>query len=223
MALLYRSVLSIFFILALVSRPLSADTSSDALSPEKVQFFYGYADRSHNYSESLRHLGGIYLLSWGLYPLVLSKDFHEEGSWKNYRRNFGKLRFDQDEPLWNWLVHPISGSQLFLYYRANGYSRVSSLGMSFLSSALFEFTVEVYTEPASFQDLYQTPMLGSSLGFGLEHLSLYLLNSGSTWGKWMGHVLNPATLFWFYEGKTRLFPQIRPQKKAASLTLITEF
>ena len=223
MAFYQRSVFSIFLILALFIRPSSADTSSDALSPEKPRFFYGYVDRSHSYKENLRHLGGVYLLSWAFYPLVLPKTFREEGSWKNYRRNFGKLDFDQDEPFWNWLIHPISGSQLFLYYRANGYSRMSSLGMSFLSSALFEFTVETYTEPASFQDLYQTPVLGSSLGFGLEHLSLYLLNSGTVWGKWVGHVLNPATLFWFYEGKTKILPQIRPGKKAASLTLMTEF
>jgi hypothetical protein len=40
--------------------------------------------------------------------------------------------------------------------------------MAAISSALFEFTVEVYTEPASVQDLYQTPILGSILGLGLE-------------------------------------------------------
>ncbi len=202
---------------------LAGALSSKMVFAQEPRFFYQYQDRSHGSAENLRHLGGIYLLSWAAYPLALPKAFREEGSWKKYRHNFGKIEFDHDGPFWNWAIHPLSGSQLFLYYRANGYSRMSSLGMSFLSSALFELTVEIYTEPASLQDLYQTPVLGACLGLGLENLSLYLLNSGQTWAKVVGHILNPATLFWFYEGKTQVVPQIRPQKRAASLTFVTEF
>ena len=55
--------------------------------------------------------------------------------------------------------------------------------MTFISSTLFEFTVEIYTEPAKVQDLYQTPILGSVLGVGLETLSLYLLNTGNSFGR----------------------------------------
>jgi len=173
----------------------------------KTNFFYTYRDRDHTLRENLNHLAGIYGVTWVIYPLTQPTVFKEKGSFKNYKSNFGRLVFDKDEPFWNWFVHPISGSQLYLYYRANGYARNDSLTMAFLSSTLFEFTVEIYTEPASIQDLYQTPVLGSFLGLALESLSLYLLNTGNTFGKFFGHVLNPMTLFWFYEGKIQITPQ----------------
>lgn len=171
------------------------------------EYRYSYINRRHSKAESLKHLAAIYGVTWVVYPLTQPDVFRKKGSWKNYRKNFGQLVFDKDEPFWNWFVHPISGSQLYLYYRANGYNRIDSLGMAFISSTLFEFTVEIYTEPASVQDLYQTPVIGSFLGVGLENLSLYLLNSGNGFGRVLGHILNPATLFWFYEGKVQIIPQ----------------
>lgn len=186
------------------------------------QYHYGYINRPHTTRESILHISALYGISWALYPLTQPEVFREKGSIKNYRKNFGKLVFDRDEPFWNWFVHPISGSQLYLYYRANGYNRVNSLGMAFISSTLFEFTIEIYTEPASVQDLYQTPVIGSVIGLGLENLSMYLLNSGNAFGKFFGHLLNPATLFWFYEGKIQLIPKY-DGKKTGSLTLTVDF
>lgn len=171
------------------------------------EFHYGYINRPHSTSESLKHIAAIYGVTWAIYPLTQPEVFREKGSFTNYKNNFGKLVFDRDEPFWNWFVHPISGSQLYLYYRANGYTRIDSLGMAAISSTLFELTVEIYTEPASVQDLYQTPVIGSILGLGIENLSMYLLNSGNTFGKVLGHILNPSTLFWFYEGKIQLVPR----------------
>lgn len=173
----------------------------------RPMYRYSYIDRKHSTEESMKHIAAIYGVTWLVYPLTQPDVVREKGSWRNYKRNFGQLVFDKDEPFWNWFVHPISGSQLYLYYRANGYNRIDSLGMAFISSTLFEFTVEIYTEPASVQDLYQTPVIGSFLGVGLENLSLYLLNSGNAFGKVIGHILNPATLFWFYEGKVQIVPQ----------------
>ncbi len=173
--------------------------------PAKYQFTY--IDRKHTFAESFKLIAAMYGVTWAVYPLSQPSVFREKGSWKRYKDNFGKLVFDQDEPFWNWFVHPISGSQLYLFYRANGYSRINSMGMAFISSALFEFTVEIYTEPASVQDLYQTPVLGSMLGVGLESLSMYLLNSNNSFGRALGHIINPSTLFWFYEGKIQIVPQ----------------
>lgn len=186
------------------------------------KYNYAYYDRDHSFKESAGHIAAIYGITWVVYPLSQWEVFKEKGSLKKYRRNFGELVFDKDEPFWNQLVHPISGSQLFLYYRANGYSRMDSFLMSTISSSLFELTVEVYTEPASVQDLYITPVFGSILGLGLEKASLYLLNTGNAFGRFWGHVINPATLFWFYEGRVRLTPTTDFQE-AGSLTLSVEF
>jgi hypothetical protein len=186
------------------------------------KYHFSYIDRPHSWAERSKHLGAVYALSWGLYPATQPDVVRNNGSFKKYRHNFGQLVFDQDEPFWNWIVHPISGSQLFLLYRSLGYSRPEALGMTFVSSTLFEFTIEIYTEKASIQDLYQTPVIGSIMGVGIENLSLYLLNSGNLLGTFFGHLINPATLFWFYEGKIRLTPVYRPGG-ASGLNFAMEF
>ena len=197
------------------SKPRELPTLPDnSHKKRKSQYLYTYVDRSHTMEEDINNIAGIYAFTWVVYPLTQLDTVKNTGSVDNYKRNFGNLVFDKDEPFWNWFVHPISGSQLFLFYRARGYSRPNALAMSFLSSALFEFTVEIYTEPASVQDLYQTPVLGSVLGLGIEKLSLYLLNTGNLLGKILGHAMNPSTLFWFYEGKIKVTPQFYGKNKA---------
>jgi hypothetical protein len=167
---------------------------------------FGYVEREHTTRETMGHIAALYGLTWVIYPLSQPKEFRNEGSFKKWRNNFGKLTFDKDEPFWNWIMHPLSGSQLYLFYRANGYNRIDSFKLTFVSSTLFELTVEIYTERASVQDLFQTPVIGSILGLGLENFSMYLLNTGHTFGRFWGHALNPATLFWFYDGKQVITP-----------------
>lgn len=207
----------------LVITDVNADINAlDSSSSRETKWRYEYIDRRHSKAETWSHLGGIYLVSWALYPLSQPSVFRDKGSFKRYGDNFGKVVFDRDTPFWNWLVHPISGSQLFLYYRANGYNRVDSMALAFISSTLFEFTIEIYTEPASVQDIYQTPVLGSILGLGIENLSLWLLNTGHPIAKFIGHTINPSTLFWFFEGKVRMVPQI-DGKGGGGVTFLYEF
>ena len=196
--------------------------SSKILAVESVSNYrYTYPERIHTWEENLTHIGVVYALTWGMYPLVLSGEIKTKGSLQNYKNNFGKLTFDRDEPYWNWGIHPLSGSMLYLYYRTNGHTRTSALAMSFISSTLFEFTVEIYTEPASVQDLYQTPIIGAIVGLSLETLSLYFLNSGTLAGRIAGHIFNPFTLFWFYDGKVSLTPAFDGKKRG--LFFVAEF
>jgi hypothetical protein len=120
-------------------------------------------------------------------------------------------------------MHPLSGSQLYLLYRADGYTRMEAFGMTFVTSTLFEFTVEIFTEPASVQDLYQTPVLGTVFGLGIESFSMYLLNTGTTLGKFLGHLINPATLLPIYEGRTMIIPKLEENDKGAMLKLEVSF
>lgn len=180
-------------------------------------YHYGYNDREHSMVENAKNIGIVYGMTWFFYPIVQPKVFGGAGGIKEFGHNFGKIVFDQDEPFWNGFVHPISGSQLYLLYRADGYDRMSAFQMTFISSALFEFTVEIFTEPASAQDLYQTPVLGTVLGLGLENASMYLLNSGNTLGKIFGHAINPATLLPIYEGRTLIIPKLEDADKGAMI------
>ncbi len=184
---------------------------------------YKYIDKDHTTLDNVKNVGALYGLAWVFYPIVQPKVFNGAGGWRDYKRNFGKVVFDKDEPFWNFFVHPLTGSQLYLLYRANGYTRMSSFGMTFVTSALFEFTVEIFTEPASVQDLYQTPVLGTVIGLGIENLSMYCLNSGTTFGKIVGHLINPATLFPFYEGRTLIIPSLEPEDKGAMMKFEVNF
>lgn len=187
---------------------------------KKVQIYqYGYIERDHSMLENAKNIGILYGVAWIVYPVFQPKVFKGAGGWNEYKRNFGQIVFDKDEPIWNFLVHPLTGSQLYLLFRADGYTRMGSFGMTAITSALFEFTVEILTEPASVQDLYQTPVFGSVLGLGIEKLSLYALNSGSPAGKFFGHLINPSTLFPFYEGRTLIIPKFEQEDKGAMLQM----
>ncbi len=199
---------------------LYGDVVVDPVKNTRTRVYqYGYTDREHTWGENVKNIGIVYGLTWVFYPLIQPKVFKVQNGWSTYKNNFGKLVFDKDEPIWNLFVHPITGSQLYLLYRAEGYSRMAAMGMATISSALFEFTVEILTEPASVQDLYQTPVLGTVLGLGIETVSMSLLNSGTTAGKIVGHMINPATLFPFYEGRTLIIPKLDQEDKGAMLRL----
>jgi hypothetical protein len=162
--------------------------------PAQAENGFAYTEKNYGTSDRFFHLGVVYGVSWGFYPLFQPEIMMgEKGSWREYRQNLGKTVFDQDEPFWNWVVHPISGSQLYLFYRAMGYTRSDSFVMTFVSSALFEYTIEIYSEPASYQDLYQTPVLGSAFGYGIELLSTELLNRPSKLAQFFGRVINPLS------------------------------
>lgn len=208
----------LFSSLAFAEGPIDGPTDPNKedleISSPRTLYHYSFPEREHSAKETLGHLGVLYAASWVAYYVSQPKVFREKGSFSVYRHNFGKVVFDKDEPFWNWLVHPISGSQLYLYFRANGYKKIDSVKLAFVASSMFEFLVEIYTEPASFQDLYQTPLLGSALGLMLEKLSFYFLNYNSPFFTVLGHILNPMTLFWFYEGKTRITPSVGKGKAA---------
>ncbi|MDD4973597.1 MAG: DUF3943 domain-containing protein [Bacteriovorax sp.] len=196
----------------------TGEVEADPKTGKRLPLYnYSYQDREHSLAENVKNIGIVYGMTWFFYPIVQPKIFHGAGGIKTYSRNFGKLVFDQDEPFWNNFVHPLSGSQLYLLYRADGYDRLSAFEMTFVSSALFEMTVEIFTEPGSVQDLYQTPVLGTVLGFGIENASMYLLNSGNTLGKILGHAINPATLLPLYSGRTLIIPKIEDADKGAMI------
>ncbi|MBF0362035.1 MAG: DUF3943 domain-containing protein [Oligoflexia bacterium] len=217
-------ILAVLFVFVDEVVAVAASAIVDAEKKE-VKYQYTYVDREHSRKENFTRVGLLYVVNWGAYYLSQPETFTHEGSLSNYRHNFGRFVFDKDEPYWNWTIHPISGSQLYLYFRASGYSRVQSFAFSALQSALFETTIEIYTEPASVQDLYQTPVLGSILGVFLENVSLFFLNSNNSALKIVGHILNPMTLFWFYEGKVVVYPSanVSNAKLLPAISLMVEF
>lgn len=196
----------------------------DPVTNRPVRLYeYKFIEKEHTPLDNAKNIGILYGLAWVFYPVVQPKVFNGAGGWRDYKKNLGKVVFDKDEPFWNFFVHPLTGSQLYLLYRADGYTRMEAFGMTFVTSALFEFTIEIFTEPASIQDLYQTPVLGSAIGLGLEKLSLYSLNTGTTFGKIFGHLINPATLLPIYEGRTLIIPSLEQEDKGARIQFEVNF
>ena len=176
----------------------------------------------HELSDDLTHLGIVYSVNLVLYVATQPETVAEEGSFTNYRKNFGRtVLFDNDEPFWNWLVHPYSGSQLYLYYRMNSYSPAEAFRMGFLSSLLFEYTIEVYTEPASLEDVINTPVLGTALGYFFEKVSVRLLESPMLWQRWLGYLMNPLALIPYFKNKIIVMPNVK--KDGGGLMVAWEF
>jgi hypothetical protein len=154
-------------------------------------FALEYKDQQFNLKTKVYHQSLMFSFLAGGYYVTQSEKIREAGSVKGFKDRFLEFRFDKDNSTWNLIGHPLTGSQVYLYYRALGYDSSSSLLMSFSSSLAFEVLIETYTERPSIQDTFQTPLIGAALGKGIEILSLKLINSTSGWKHFIGRVINP--------------------------------
>ncbi len=199
------------------------EVSTAPNSPKKLTLKrYEYLDRDHTYREIRNHLSFAYGAMVVGYVATQYNTIKNNGSFRNYGNNAGKVVMDKDNPIWNLVGHPYTGSQTYLFYRALGYEKIHAFQMSFWTSTLFEFTIEIYTEKASVQDIYQTPVLGSALGYAFERTSMFLLNNdSSTILKFLAYVINPMTFFGFTEVETVIYPEI--SKNRQSLNYMVTF
>lgn len=139
-------------------------------------------------------VSAMYAGQWAYYLLSQTEALGQEGSFRNWYSNPASPHFDKDFYDFNLVRHTLAGSFYYGYYRAFGDTRQRSLALSTVSVLLFEFTIEVATERPSWQDVYQTPVLGTLLGMGLEDLSLACLRSSWRPVRVLGYVFNPFVL-----------------------------
>ena len=141
-----------------------------------------------------KQISAMYVGQWVYYLASQSEVLGQEGSFHNWYSNPASPHFDKDFYDFNLVRHTLAGSFYYGYYRTFGDTRQRSLALSTLSVLLFEFTIEVATERPSWQDIYQTPVLGALLGMGLEDLSLACLRSPWKPVRVLGYVFNPFVL-----------------------------
>jgi hypothetical protein len=91
----------------------------------------------------------------------------------------------------NYIEHPLSGAATYLFYRAMGFDRVSSGIGSFMQSLLFEYAIEGFQQPPSFNDIIATPLLGSALGIVVEVSSDWLAKRDSQFLRALSYIVNP--------------------------------
>ena len=122
--------------------------------------------------------------------------------WQDCKVGFCKHP-NQKAPIWapplndgdyfktNYIEHPLSGAATYLFYRAMGFDRVSSGIGSFMQSFIFEYTVEGFQQPPSFNDIIATPLIGSALGIVVEVSSDWLAQRDSQFLRALSYIVNP--------------------------------
>ena len=73
-------------------------------------------------------------------------------------------RVDNDRFLFNYVAHPLAGSEYYLIGRNRGLNWWQSTAYSVALSTAFEFLIESAYEQASWQDLWITPVAGTVFG-----------------------------------------------------------
>lgn len=84
--------------------------------------------------------------------------------------------WDNDNTMFNFLLHPYSGAAYFMAARSCGFSFWGSLLYSTLISTVeWEFGIEAFMERPSYQDVFITPLVGSIIGEGFFRIKRYLV------------------------------------------------
>ena len=81
-----------------------------------------------------------------------------------WRVNVRNPVWDKDKWWINYLTHPYFGATYYIRARERGFEGVGSFCYSALLSALYEFGIEAFFEPPSYNDLIVTPVGGYLVG-----------------------------------------------------------
>jgi hypothetical protein len=161
--------------------------------------------------------GAVYVAQWASYVVMQNEAIRTKGSFENWRKYPFQPHFDRDGIGFNVFQHSLSGSLYYQFFRSRGYSRKNAVIWAVVSSTAFEFTIETITEPPSYQDLYQTPILGSILGMGLESASLFFHSKGTWPARVVGYLLNPFSLLPGANYSFRAAPMVNKHGVGANL------
>jgi hypothetical protein len=109
----------------------------------------------------------VYALSFmalGYGSLVLSDQVGEPNldNFKSAFTNGPKL--DDDSFVFNFVFHPLWGSETYLRAREGNFGMIGSIAFSMAASATWEFLIESWSQPPSTQDLIFTTGIGWIIG-----------------------------------------------------------
>jgi len=117
---------------------------------------------------------------------------NKDASFEKWWENVQNPRWDHDGWAVNYLGHPYFGATYYTRARERGFDRIDSFLYSAFASALYEFGVEAFFEPPSYQDLVVTPVGGALLG-GLVFEPIRDWVKQKPELKWYDHVILIAT------------------------------
>lgn len=99
--------------------------------------------------------------------------------------------WDDDEWYWNYLGHPLWGSETFLRARSQNFSFIESFAFSTAASVVWEFGMENWTSNPSTQDLLLTSTAGSLIGEFRFHVLKKLAGRDDPKSKTLRFVFDP--------------------------------
>jgi hypothetical protein len=157
-----------------------------------------------------------YVLQWSFFYAQQRHAIEDHGSFRNWRSNMFSPHFDRDNLETNLIQHSLAGATYYLYYRSKGYSETRAFLWANLSSIVFEFTIETFTERPSYQDLALTATMGTALGLFSERVSLYFHEKKVWPGRLLGFVFNPFSALPHASYEWRVVPVLGRDKLGAN-------
>jgi len=101
----------------------------------------------------------------GILALVASRQSDDDPRFGNFKSAFADgPRRDDDGVLYNFVLHPLWGSETYLRARESHMGMLGSFAFSLGASVTWEYLIESWTEHPSTQDLIFTTGLGWMLG-----------------------------------------------------------
>lgn len=105
------------------------------------------------------------VMLWGFTLLPSEFTGWGEPQFNGLKKNFTVgPRVDNDRFLFNYVAHPLAGSEYYMIARNRDLNWWQSMAYSVALSTVFEFLIESTYEQASWQDLWITPVSGTVLG-----------------------------------------------------------
>lgn len=105
------------------------------------------------------------LMGVGLALLVVTNEADDDPNFSNFRDAFRRgPEQDDDAAFYNFVLHPLWGSETYLRAREANMGMLGSVAFSFGASVTWEYFIESWTEHPSTQDLIYTTGLGWMLG-----------------------------------------------------------
>ncbi len=99
--------------------------------------------------------------------------------------------WDPDDWYWNYLGHPLWGSETYLRARSQHFTWWQSFLFALAASTFWEFCVESWVQSPSQQDLFITPLAGSIIGEGRYIAKRSLVKQNGTSAKVLCIIIDP--------------------------------
>ncbi|MGB0371789.1 MAG: DUF3943 domain-containing protein [Opitutales bacterium] len=186
------NILSIFLLFGLLGRGVAQEAPGP--QPETVERSLDYPIR---YVLAYQSIGLFYLNA-------LDRDItnFDTFSWDTFKEGFSRgPEDDGDGAFWNYLMHPLWGSETYLRARSQNYEWWESFLFSAGSSVFWEYAMENWVTHPSIPDLIITPLAGSALGELRFRLKKHLLQSDLTYRKTLLVVVDPLQAFTEFVGR----------------------